>query len=230
MNQDSLSSAYLQPPTDAGGLTASTKTFNTFELLENMLLLLDLHTLLLAKRVCIKFRDVVENSSRIQKALFMPPLSSPTMAEMEAMKTWSADDYWNYLDRYYAKPLPKGSSRVVARDPFLTRYLRQRLGYKRGQWRRSRSIYSPTFPSDVMQKLHGSPTSASWRRMLILQPHTAPMEVITNFDYTKNPVFEKTSLQHGLSMGALVDYEVRAHKLLNGKTLTEEMKLTNRGY
>jgi hypothetical protein len=59
-------------------MAASAKVFDTYELLEDILLRLPLRQLLIVQRVSKIFRQLVQNSLRIQKALFLTPVTSKT--------------------------------------------------------------------------------------------------------------------------------------------------------
>lgn len=76
-----------QQPADTV-ISARDKVINTTELLENILLFVNLRTLLCSKRVSRQFWDAIDGSITIQKALFFRPLSYPIPKETEAMTTW----------------------------------------------------------------------------------------------------------------------------------------------
>ncbi|KAK4624253.1 hypothetical protein CLAFUW4_06077 [Fulvia fulva] len=61
---------------DEKAASAIPAVFNTTELLEKILLRTDMKTLLLAQRVCRKWKAVIGASSTIQKKLFMVPVSN----------------------------------------------------------------------------------------------------------------------------------------------------------
>ena len=208
---------------------AAIKTISTFELLEHILLILDLRTLLCAQCVCTAFGEVIQNSPRVQKALFFEPLSSPTVAEINLMKIWESCDYGNNKDVTFASILLEGVPKVTPVNPLLTRYLFYGLGLP-GYRCPSKNIYVSHMRPKILQKLYDSPDSASWRRMLVVQPHASPMDVITDFTTGGSRKTERGSLASGLRMGSLVDYEVHARRTLNGKAEREEMKLTCCGY
>ena len=56
-------------------MDATSGVFNTYELVEDVLLYLPLRDLLLAQRISRNIRDVIRNSLPIQKALFFEPLN-----------------------------------------------------------------------------------------------------------------------------------------------------------
>lgn len=67
--QDITAEAFQSP-----SILASAKTFDTYELLESILLHLPLSDLLLSQAVCQRWRDLHADSCRIQTALFKKPI------------------------------------------------------------------------------------------------------------------------------------------------------------
>ena len=59
-------------------MAASAKVFDTYELLEDILLHVPLRQLLLVQRVSKTFRQLAQNSLKIQKALFLTPATKKT--------------------------------------------------------------------------------------------------------------------------------------------------------
>ena len=157
-------------------VSAATMLINTFELLEDILLMLDLRTLLLAKRVSTRFRDAIDGSINIQKALFFKPISLPTATKIKIM-VQHISMAKGVNDEQYAEHLPEIVSKVITLNPLLEKCLSYSRFTSASDWRGHAhpTIHVKTDPPGVIQKLHDSPPCASWRRMLVLQPHAAPM-------------------------------------------------------
>ncbi|KAK4550607.1 hypothetical protein LTR36_000186 [Oleoguttula mirabilis] len=60
-------------------MTAARRVFDTYELLENVLLHLPLRQLLLAQRISTSFRDLIWRSATINRALFFTPATAETV-------------------------------------------------------------------------------------------------------------------------------------------------------
>ena len=187
-----------------------TQVIGTAELLETILLFLDLHTLLLAKRVSTRFRDTMDASINIQKALFFEPLSNPTDADIKFMETYKP--YPNPLpyEGYDCEYIPPHLSPSTAANCLLDNYLEYSFQYVHDMALHPTSALRATISiSDaVVEKLAHAPDIASWRRMLVVQPHAAP--VFVRIGPAQEPGIRKT-LNTGLSMGEFVTLCANAH-------------------
>lgn len=181
---------------------AIVQVMNTTELLENILLFLDLHTLLCAKRVSRQFRDVTQRSRRIQKALFLESLRQPTIQELEWME---GHEQPITLSRNMEK-LPASLQEIPA-NPLHAKYVRYSRTSGSSIRRPSSTVgfREPRRFTDDYQKLRYSHDSASWRRMLVIQPHAAPIyireEWVSGGSVVKEPCYD------GLRMADLKTYE-----------------------
>ena len=146
--------------------------WGTTELLENIILFLPLRDLLHAKRISTRFRDVMNESSKVRKALFFEPLWEVPKAEAIAMAAYKQPPWsFQYL------PTDVGSYLVL--NPFFDRYFKSEVCtdhafYKHPELWTSQSM--------VLGALTKSPSNASWRRMLLLQPHATPATYTIGID------------------------------------------------
>lgn len=99
------------------------QVIDTAELLENVLLYLDLRTLLFAKHVSQRFRDTMEGSIKIQRALFFQPMVHPTVAEIEIVEKHNT----SALEPWDEDNCPAGTLAIATPDPFLNRYVNYEL-------------------------------------------------------------------------------------------------------
>lgn len=191
-------------------LRAATQVLNIPELLETILLFLDLQTLLLSQRVSRTFRDVATGSISIQKALFFKPLSTPNDAHIVPPKSSPEVRKCSKCYPPHSK-LPKHIPNTIMANPLLDKYL---------EYENTRTTRGPCSSQLIMldtnsdfaiinpnlDKLASSHESASWRRMLLLQPHVAPIywvgAVVRAGLDIRNGVAK--SLRHGLYMQEFV--------------------------
>ena len=171
----------LTPPPLAG----------TTELRETILLHLPLRDLLLAKRISLRFQDVMAVSLRIRRALFFEPLPVPTATHINAVGIILRDDPHGW------GPLPAGFPRHKIVNPLLDHFLTL------GQMLTPTSIRSTVkvvLDSPSFEQLRSRNDAASWRRMLVIQPHASPFYVGDFFAAS-----EAKSLRNGLRMNELYD-------------------------
>ena len=189
-----------------------TQVIGTFELLEEILLYLDLNTLLCCKRTSTNFRDVIDGSSRIQKALFFEPRSWPAPAELDNMETFETTiiGHPHYNNELYPKCLPDGVSDIIVLNPLLSDLINYSTKAEYVTGDRFSAISLRTDSPKLREKLYDSTAEASWRRMLVLQPHASFMQVLKGIDYWGREVFEAKTLRHGLYMEELLAMDVEA--------------------
>jgi hypothetical protein len=135
--------------------------WRTTELLENIILFLPLRDLLLAKRISIRFRDVMNESSKVRKALFFEPLWEVPKAEAIVMAAYKQPpSSFQYL--------PTDVASYMVLNPFFDRFFNSEVCTDH-EFHKHPELW--TNQSTLMGVLTKSPSNASWRRMLLLQPH-----------------------------------------------------------
>ena len=98
-------------------VSAVDRVLGTTELLENILLFLPLRDILLANRISARFRDVMNESSMVRKALFFEPL-------------WEAPDTENIVMAAYQPPpsnfqyFPTDMARYLVLNPFFNKFFK----------------------------------------------------------------------------------------------------------
>lgn len=212
----------VPPTTDGdGSSSAASKVFNTTELLENILLFLDLRTLLLSKGVNTQFRDVVDGSTKIQKALFFEPLSYPTTADVELLETQPTEPKhpWGGKGEPY---LPDHIAKVQPVNPLLDRYLGYGCGWGSEGWTTAPTM-SAACDDATLERLEKSDPCSSWRRMLVLQPHAAPFYVFDTISNSDQIVrvsgFKGLRMEDFIAHGRLSNDDWHGTVQLNGGML-----------
>ena len=160
--------ALLTPSSNAGVVDVT-------EFLENILLHLDLRTLLCSKRVSRHFRDVIIGSSKIRRALFLEPLAQPSDTHIATTNAHEP----NGADGIVHQCLPANPPGQLFINPLLDHFLIFNAGQgitvdgPRTIFYLGQIVANPCNHS----KLHcHSPAPeaenlcASWRKMLIVQP------------------------------------------------------------
>ena len=185
-------------------VSAVDRVWGTTELLENIILFLPRRDLLHAKRISTRFRDVMNESSKVRKALFFEPLWEVPKAEAIAMAAYKQPPWsFQYL------PTDVGSYLVL--NPFFDRYFKSDVCtdhafYKHPELWTSQSM--------ILGALTKSPSNASWRRMLLLQPHATPATYTIGIDpksfrrgtrSIRCADAHTLSLRNGLKMTRVVD-------------------------
>lgn len=196
--------AFASPTDRASGhgiLEAVTQVFNTTELLENILLFLDLRTLLLSKRVSRHFRNTMNGSIKIRKALFLEPLSVPNQADFELLENGPPKRKCGYCDEVH-EYMPRHIPRMVVVNPLLDQYLCYSFDYMLTECV-SRTL-SVVVGKRMRDRLANSNPLASWRHMLVLQPHAAPIYIHINQD---DNLFHTRSMRYGLQMDEFIEIE-----------------------
>lgn len=178
------------------------------ELLEEILLSLDLPTLLRMNGVSRQFNTIVKDSTLIQKALFFQPLRFPNESEKMIMENHLPEG--NAPDGHDCdETLPPCMARNAIVNPLLSRYLIfDSLVDPTGCIRCTIALKDD---ADTLHWLAENSGEASWRRMLVIQPHVADVHVVITFDHT--PISIPASLQEGIMMAHLVAYETAIRNL-----------------
>ena len=116
------SSHYAAPP--AGNIATeqslrpSSRVLGITELLENILLFLPLSDMLCAKRVSKQFRDTIDRSLYVRRALFFEPLSYSSKNELAIM------DNYKPIRVAGLESLPEVLPKYIAVNPLLARFLK----------------------------------------------------------------------------------------------------------
>ena len=186
--------------------STSHQVFDIMELLENILLYLPIRTMLLAKRVSRQFRDTIDGSLQIRRALFFEPLSRPTSAQLAIMADRSpgVDDLTDYGQQDWYEDLPKEIPNIAQVNPLLGCFMQYRevcYNSQLGPCTRSDFRLFPSWTN--LRILRKSDASASWRWMLVVQPLAAPLYYCAGSD-----VFQM-SLENWLSMQQLYDLHIK---------------------
>ncbi|KAK4545439.1 hypothetical protein LTR36_002789 [Oleoguttula mirabilis] len=189
---------------------AANRVYDTTELLESILLYLPLHDSLLAQRVGGKFRDLVRTSHNCRKALFLEPLKLPTAAEVAATASQDrSPSLPGQQPMAMREAVPAGLPTAIPINPLLNKLVEyeetqcvevpHRLAYHR-------TFVSLALSEVGIKQFQATPVGASWRRTLVIPPHAVPLCVMSG--YSHEPGCER-SLMEGLTMGELVEMEVR---------------------
>ena len=200
VEQDTSNDKLVSASSDTTSLPAVLQFFSTTELLENILLYLQLKTLLCFKRVSRQFRDTMIGSLKIKRALFFEPLSTAATVQTKLIYNNTGEG------------LPLEVSHVMPANPLLDRF----LSYNVNDWYAApddpnlRATIDYTYGVNQLYALQHSANSktASWRQMLVIQPHAAPMLLQRGFWCDKNDEpsrnVESRSGLEGLRMGDFV--------------------------
>ncbi|KAK8867369.1 F-box domain-containing protein [Apiospora arundinis] len=151
--------------------TSQRQVFGTTELLQNILLNLDLQTLLVsAPLVARRWRDLISYSTPIQRALYFRGMPAPSYQE-EDNNDNTDDDYGSWpCDRFAMNPLLQAKF-----DPFF--YDAELVAKETGKRPRRQSCLLtsdrfkdlPLAGSEAWREAFMRP-GASWRQMLVTQP------------------------------------------------------------
>ena len=197
---------------EAQPLPASRKVVDITELLENILLYLPLRTLLCSERVSKQFQDVIKGSPNIRQALFVEPLSKPTHAQQAIMATYSPRIVYDPVEQQNVRQeyIPEGLPINVHINPLLDGFLRYReMEHFGGGVRSRRKCHMLQHAPTSFRSLRKSPTSASWRRMLVVQPLAAPL-----YGNTFLAPAEHIGCENGLRMQQVYELHLKYIKLL----------------
>ncbi len=167
---------------------AVTRPLETVEILEIILLHLPIKDLLHAQEISRFFHGVVHGSSLIQRALFFEPVAR-AMHEQSDLAVRQRDAIRQRL-------LPEGPGvpaavpKKVAVNPFLRNYLfHKHFSYP------STAVTPRDLPRNGAAPLDHNNETASWRRMLVFQPHANPLFITREH----RPDMER-NLKNGLTM------------------------------
>ncbi|KAE8154829.1 hypothetical protein BDV25DRAFT_147072 [Aspergillus avenaceus] len=136
------------------------KILFTPDILERILLTLDMRTLLLSKRVCRMWNDLIDHSPKLQAALFFQPIPETEFTG----------------ERHIPNPL------IV--DEVWPRYFRRTLNSRHRP--AQECLCLPKVQSLQKEKAYLRP-EASWRRMLLHQPPTSRVAFFTIIDFIGGP-------------------------------------------
>ena len=167
------------------------------ELVELIMLHLPVRDILFSQRVCSKWKDIIAESPDIRRALFLPPHEEVTVAQLQIklehipkkLAKEKMPDYSNL--RLLANPLPrpywfqestpKGLPTGILVNPLLARFVtwmvadgREGAGRCTVYGRQCIALHPDRARGDV---LRNSPATASWRKMLLMQPTAVPLRV-----------------------------------------------------
>lgn len=188
-------------------MAACEKTFGITELLERTLLHLPLKELLLAQRVSKTWRDLIQDSKKIRRALFLS-----TSDEMIS---------YNYHSAYSGHPPPETPWSTVnglnfPGKPILNPLIHHHTGYNQAthsvniQHEGFINPVNPRCPGKMLGKslraMHNS--SASWRAMTLLQPAASRLQSFCTEEsgFQRNPIFAVRNRRGGcVTVGVLVN-------------------------
>ena len=159
----------------------------------------------------------MQGSSKIRQALFFKPSFEVADNELAIMDAYVPGQRrvltaTSFVD-HHVHFLPEGVTDYVVLNPLLTKFVSQSFC---NHWDRGRNLLYQhqnleirTF--NAMATLHESPSCASWRQMLLLQPHAAPVTSTVDVN-SFNPPYCLDAGQHffrgGLTMTSLVNFSV----------------------
>jgi len=183
------------------------------ELLESILYNLSQKELLLSQRVCNSFRNTVQTSPRLQRALFLLsdpklPLEPFSRDENGLRKCVDRSGYKPENNRLLLRAFPAAYPKVtlVIRNvpPSREDYEVGRPGEEQWNWVVSISYPADTgdspFPASCSPAVHYP--EASWRRMYLCQPPCESLHLIRRYQRSSNAAFER---EGGITMGDFVD-------------------------
>lgn len=167
---------------------AGTHPLETVEILEIILLHLPLQDLLHAQQISHFFHGVVDGSLLIQQALFFQPVARVTREQSDI--TVRQRDAIRQILLSEGPKVPAGVPKKVAVNPFLRNYLfHKHCSYP------SAAFTPRDVPRNGAAPLDHNNKTASWRRMLVFQPHANPLFITREH----RPDMER-KLQNGLTM------------------------------
>lgn len=171
---------------------------NTAEILEALLLQADPKTVLLARRVCVKWNDLISNSPSIQQHLFFRPIPGTTPVVLNPILAET-------FPPFFQRAAPAGTDYEVSapakrlKPEALARRMRQTFSFNETSEDPYLSIYGGPYdeepdvhPHFTPEDLEGLPLAqehrnaafryegASWRAMLPCQPPPTSFICLTN--------------------------------------------------
>lgn len=160
-------------------MSAVTKVFESYELLEDILLRLPIQDLTQAQRVNKYFKSLITNSKPIRRALFFEPSKSGAVE-------------WYPIEKQWKTRGGSKTSKVLHLNPFANRYFVSKAEEVQGL----DGLFLQFFP-------HRSRVRPSWRSMLLTQP---PIRVLTIKQCSvKAPGYIWIENEKGVTIGDFVD-------------------------
>lgn len=171
----------------------ATHPLNTTEILEMILLHLPLQDLLHTQKICRLFRDVVHGSLPIQQALFFKPVAGVTYEQSELAIRHRDAIREGILPQ--DPQVPVGVPDKMPVNPFLRHHL-----FHEHSSHPSAGVTLRSRPRDGAPALDHANETASWRRMLVFQPHASPLSITRDH----RPGVER-KLENGLTMDEMFE-------------------------
>lgn len=189
-------------------MAACEQMFSITELLERALLHLPLKDLLLAQRVSKRWRDLIQDSTKIRRALFLQSTHDELVSH-DSDTVYGADEVgtsWQTKSGINHSGMPIINPLVHHRERTDLRYAN-----------RSGCILPLTFLGCADEDGINSTSTkhsaeASWKSMSLLQPAISEIEFINNGDYMYYGVLIRVRNTQGVKMVDVVT-ELRAHWL-----------------
>lgn len=182
---------------------ASELVFQLPELLEIILLHLSQKDLLLSQRVSRNFRQTVEGSVRLQKALFFAPDWNLECKAFNAYATSNRPGRKPENNRLLLRAFPgcyPTVTLVIINDAPSTHDMETgRRGSEHWSWDVCISFPADQPPNTKPAVLY---PEASWRRMFLSQPPCTSLHLVRRWQRSSNPAIVR---EYGIRMGEFVD-------------------------
>ena len=167
-----------------------------YELLEYILLYLPLNDLLLAQRVSNFFRSVIQDSTRIQQALFFKPVE-----EVAGRHQKSVQEHENAM-QHHRDTLAKPTSLVLLKNMPISPFLCAHIWYTPCDGEPDHCAAFRTRPVGAVSKILDLPNEASLHKMLVLQPHGSSFTLYEDFQ-----ISTERSMENGLTLGEMIWFQ-----------------------
>jgi hypothetical protein len=207
--------SFKMPPQPQQRPPALLAVLGTAELLEKILLYLPRRDLLLATRVQKQFRSVMKGSSKIKQALWFEPQYEVSDADIATMNAYVPEEKEEFRPnnstiKHDVHFLPEGLPNELLMNPFFNGWIREdNCKHRfRGDYPLFEHHYLSISNPGVLAILDDAPSNASWRSMLLLQPHAAPATLTVNMNDLSSGFCmdaQKVSLRQGLNMSVFAD-------------------------
>lgn len=201
MAEPQFGQANISPPHLRMDITESAmlKSLNITELLENILLYLDLRTLLLSARVSKTFKATIDDSTKCQKALFFQPLWQPNTEDLTSDQSAAHDTSKDDLNKGQEEPSTT-TPNIAVINPLLYHLLEfDTFPYSDKVCSNVRMDVT----SDELEQMIKSGVTESWSRMLVMQPQSAPVYLPRG----TMGVSDQMVVRDGLRMPELLEFE-----------------------
>ncbi|KAK5128297.1 hypothetical protein LTR85_002964 [Meristemomyces frigidus] len=196
-------------------MAASTRVFDTYELLKNILLHLPFRDLLLAESVSKSFQSLIERSKKIRAALFRTPFVDGLTVEHGMYRVEVDQDGEDYYGSAWQ------TLNEVAYEPVINPFINN-FGMGSQDWNGAGLLKHDGFINPSGGILSGKPVGnkvkvftykhASWRKMLAFQPppssvqiHCAEwyMKAVDDYDWNPDDCAFSADFERGVTVDRL---------------------------